>query len=186
MKTDLPPRPLRAIIGAVLMAPLLVAMYVLLTIPIAEEPVQLLPRWAQWYYLGGITLVVAIWLAFLLYRRDTEAYRRALEQVGRNPSDRIQDRIDAVHRSFSEAATLMDQLRRDVEAQQAAREALIAQAEEQQLFLAVDQEQAERIRQILVGETKKTILAERRREYTFLLAGLLASIPIGFFVNWFS
>ncbi|MEO3861492.1 hypothetical protein ABGB08_41955 [Acrocarpospora sp. B8E8] len=34
----------------------------------------------------------------------------------------------------------------------------------------------------VAGETKKTIAAQRRRVYAFLLA----SIPIGFLVNWYS
>lgn len=36
-----------------------------------------------------------------------------------------------------------------------------------------------KIRQILIGETKAAIRAERRTQWMFFALGLLASIPIG-------
>ncbi len=98
----------------------------------------------------------------------------------------LRRRVERVNEAFVEAATLMADLQRDLAAQQAAREELIAKADEQQRLLAVDQEQAENIRQILLGETKATIRAERRREMLFLGAGMLMSIPIGVLVNYIS
>ncbi|GAA3518703.1 hypothetical protein GCM10023075_81030 [Streptosporangium album] len=84
----------------------------------------------------------------------------------------------------------MDELRRDLEAQQAARETLLVEAEQQQRLLEINTEEAEKIRQILVGETKATIRAERRREWMFFLFGFLASaaasVPIGLWVNHIS
>ncbi|MBF8192086.1 hypothetical protein ITP53_41690 [Nonomuraea sp. K274] len=77
----------------------------------------------------------------------------------------------------------MDDLRRDLEAQQVAREALITQAEEQQRLLEANEEQAERIRQILVGKTKATIRAERRQQWMFFALGMAMSIPIGVVIN---
>ncbi|QYC42522.1 hypothetical protein Nocox_24595 [Nonomuraea coxensis DSM 45129] len=80
----------------------------------------------------------------------------------------------------------MDELERDIQAQQAASEALLTQAEEQESLLAINQEQAEKIRKIIVGETKATIRSERRQQWMFFAAGLLLSIPIGVLVNLIS
>ncbi|MGW5160938.1 hypothetical protein ACWEPN_36190 [Nonomuraea wenchangensis] len=80
----------------------------------------------------------------------------------------------------------MDELERAVLAQQVAGEALITKAEVHGNLLAIDQEQAEKIRKILVGETKATIQTERRQQWMFFAAGLLLSIPIGVLVNLIS
>ncbi len=63
---------------------------------------------------------------------------------------------------------------------------LVAQAGEQQQLLKLNQDQAEKIRQILVSETTSTIRTERRRDLSFLLMGLAASIPIGILMNFIS
>ncbi|MFC7380882.1 hypothetical protein [Sphaerisporangium rhizosphaerae] len=116
--------------------------------------------------------------------------RERLKQAADAPDVRLKRRIESVNAAFTEAAKLMDDLRRDLAAQQAARDAILAQAAEQHQLLEVNREQAEKIRKILVGETKATIRAERRREWGFFLAGLLASamisIPIGIWVNHIS
>ncbi|GIH98103.1 hypothetical protein [Planobispora takensis] len=112
--------------------------------------------------------------------------RQRLAQVDKgteDPRQALRYRIDAVNTAFTEAARLMDDLKRDLAAQQAAREALLAQAEEQERLLEFNQEQAEKIRQILVGETKATIRAERRQQWMFFALGVLASIPIGVAIN---
>ncbi len=88
-----------------------------------------------------------------------------------------------MNRAFTDVVRLMDDLRRDVEAQQAAREVLLTQAEEQQRLLSVNREQAEKIRQILVGETKATVRAERRQQWMFFALGVLVPIPIGVLIN---
>ncbi|MGW4413069.1 hypothetical protein ACWEJ6_54625 [Nonomuraea sp. NPDC004702] len=44
-------------------------------------------------------------------------------------------------------------------------------------------EQAENIRQILLGETKATIRAERRTQWMFFALGAAVSIPIGVAIN---
>ncbi|MFI9841604.1 hypothetical protein ACIHFD_31535 [Nonomuraea sp. NPDC051941] len=104
-----------------------------------------------------------------------------------DPAQVLRRRVQAVNQAFTEAVALMDLLRRDLDAQQAAREALLAEAERQQRLLELNEEEAEKIRQILIGETKASIRAGRRRELRFFLAGILLSaalsIPIGIWVN---
>ncbi|MER7363302.1 hypothetical protein [Nonomuraea wenchangensis] len=102
-----------------------------------------------------------------------------------DPAERLKRRVIAINATFSEAATLMSDLQRDLAAQQAAREVLVAQAEEQQRLLEVNEEQAEKIRQILIGETKATIRAERRQQWMFFALGVVVSIPIGVMINLF-
>ncbi|MEV1168588.1 hypothetical protein [Nonomuraea sp. NPDC049784] len=118
--------------------------------------------------------------AMLIERRDTE---RRLAQAGEVSSEALQRRIELVNKAFAEAATLMADLQRDLASQQAARERLIAQAEEQQRLLEIDEDQAEKIRTILVGETQATIRAERRQQWMFFGLGILVSIPIGVAIN---
>ncbi|MET9343131.1 hypothetical protein [Nonomuraea sp. NPDC003804] len=60
------------------------------------------------------------------------------------------------------------------------------QAEEQQRLLGADAEQAEqaeKIRQILLGETKRSIKAERRRQWGYILADAVWSVPVGVAIN---
>ncbi|MEU7855230.1 hypothetical protein [Nonomuraea sp. NPDC049141] len=128
----------------------------------------------------GVALLALMAFALLyLWVRD----RRRIERADEDPGKALKGRIDRVNRAFAEAASLMNDLRRDLEAQQIAREALVAQAEEQQRLLEVNEEQAEKIRHILVGETKATIRMERRQQWMFFALGLAASIPIGVLIN---
>ncbi|MBT2232191.1 hypothetical protein [Nonomuraea sp. NEAU-A123] len=106
-----------------------------------------------------------------------------LAAVEENPHARLQRHIDEVNKAFAEAASVMSDLQRDLDAQQAAREVLLEQAGEQQRLLEVNEVQAEKIRQILVGETKATIRAERRQQWLFFALGALVSIPIGIAIN---
>ncbi|MEU7895181.1 hypothetical protein AB0B45_20260 [Nonomuraea sp. NPDC049152] len=50
-----------------------------------------------------------------------------LEEAEEDPSERLRHRIASVNTAFSEAAALLDDLRRDLEAQQAARAAIKAE-----------------------------------------------------------
>ncbi|MEV0821927.1 hypothetical protein [Nonomuraea rubra] len=109
--------------------------------------------------------------------------KRRLKQAAEDPRQRLHHRIAEVNAAFANAAALMDELQRDLAAQQATREALIAQTEEQQRLLEIDEGQAEKIRTILVGETKATIQAERRQQWMFFTFGVIASIPIGVAIN---
>ncbi|MBG0826144.1 hypothetical protein HS048_36370 [Planomonospora sp. ID91781] len=118
-----------------------------------------------------------------IVRITITAQRRMLAATGQDLSERLRERAKAVNAAFTEAARLMEDLQRDLAAQQAAREALLAQTEEQQRLLEVNEEQAEKIRQILVGETKATIHAERRQQWLFFALGVFASIPIGVAIN---
>jgi hypothetical protein len=121
---------------------------------------------------------------------DSRRLNRRVQQADEDPGERLRQRIHKVNQAFGDAAALMDELRRDLEAQQAARESLLEDAERQQQLLNLNREEAEDIRRILVGETKATILAERRREWMFFglgfIASAAASIPIGIWVNHIS
>jgi hypothetical protein len=135
---------------------------------------------AMWMPLAASIVIIATFAIMLINRQQA---RRRLAQAAEDPGQVLRDRISQVDAAFTEAASLMDDLRRDLEVQQATRDALVAQAEEQQRLLEVDQEQAERIRQILVGETKATIRAERRQQWMFFALGVATSIPIGIMIN---
>lgn len=113
------------------------------------------------------------------------AWDRAMKAFDPDPRTRLRSRIQGVNAAFAEAGELMDELRRDLEAQQTARDILLAHAEEQQQLLELNQEQAEKIRRILVSETKATIRTERRQQWMFFALGILVSIPIGIAINVF-
>ncbi|WP_055480869.1 hypothetical protein [Sphaerimonospora mesophila] len=131
-------------------------------------------------YGGGVVALAGAWL----YEQGTKReYRQRLEKAAEDPRQRLEERIQAVSAAFAEAAALMGDLQRDLAAQQVAREAILAQAEEQQRLLSLNQEQAENIRHILLGETKATIWAERRQQWFFFALGALVSIPIGALIN---
>ncbi|MFI7134391.1 hypothetical protein ACIBQ1_52600 [Nonomuraea sp. NPDC050153] len=135
--------------------------------------------WAIWspFAISCIALSsVSIWAL----RREARA---RLAQAREDPGQSLGRRVERVNAAFAEAASLMDDLRRDLEAQKAAREALLTEAEKQQSLLEVNEDQAEKIRQILVGETKATIRAERRQQWMFFGLGVAASIPIGVMIN---
>ncbi|MBG0833121.1 hypothetical protein HS041_36055 [Planomonospora sp. ID67723] len=136
------------------------------------------PQGGLWAVSLAIFVLGVIVVVLFLHR-----FERRLEQIEDPPRERLGRRIAAVNAAFTEAARLMDELQRDLAAQQAAREAIIAQAEEQQRLLEINQEQAEKIRHILVGETKATIRAERRQQWLFFALGAAMSVPIGVAIN---
>ncbi|MER6171335.1 hypothetical protein [Streptosporangium sp. NPDC001681] len=136
----------------------------------------------------GIATMAGLMLGLLLlYFWIARVADQRVKEAAEDPIELLRRRIQRVNSAFTEAAALMDELRRSLEAQETAREALVAEAERQQQLLAIDQEQAEKIRQILVSETKETIRAERRQQWMFFALGFaasaLASIPIGIWVN---
>ncbi|MEU6778577.1 hypothetical protein ABZ912_05190 [Nonomuraea angiospora] len=126
------------------------------------------------------TAILAFFSLALMVRAEGN---QRIAQAAEDPRERLRQRAQVVTEAVSEAAKLMDELRRDLEAQQAAREALVAQAEEQQRLLEINQEQAEKIRHILIGETKATIRAEQRQQWMFFALGVVVSIPIGVMIN---
>ncbi len=131
-------------------------------------------------------LFVLVFATVTIFVRAAEQRTSArIARAKADPQMLLRERVHEVITAFAAATTLMDDLRRDLEAQQAAREALITQAEEQQRLLEVNQEQAEKIRQILVGETKASIREERRQQWMFFGLGALVSIPIGVMINIF-
>ncbi|TMR91338.1 hypothetical protein [Nonomuraea basaltis] len=130
---------------------------------------------------SAVPLLIALWAS---WRSRTKAHR-ALSEAEEDPKEVLQRRVERVNQAVATAASEMQALQRDLEAQQAASAALIAQAEEQQRLLEINQEQAEKIRHILVGETKATIRAEGRKQWLFFGLGVLASIPVGVAINIF-
>lgn len=180
------------IVGAVLVLPLVAGIFwatLGLLRAINRHP------WMSWLVLAVFAVTPVLALGASMQRAWQRRQDRLAErprgpevaplELDSDPGERLQTRIEAVNEAFSEAATLMDELRRDVEAQQAVREALLVEAERQQKLLDIDREQAEKIRQILVGETEATIRAERRQQWMFFALGTLMSIPIGVAINLF-
>ncbi|WP_424533663.1 hypothetical protein ACOZ38_25340 [Sphaerisporangium viridialbum] len=145
-----------------------------------EEPASLTDMLQGWGTVAGVIVAAA---ALLLGIQQNRRGQRAIRAAKEDPATTLKRRIERVTLAFVEAAELMDELQRDLEAQQAVRQALIAKAEEQQQLLAVNEEQAEKIRQILVSETKSNLRAEQRREWMFAALGLVMSIPIGILIN---
>ncbi|MFD8529437.1 hypothetical protein ACFV0L_18655 [Streptosporangium canum] len=138
--------------------------------------------WTDW---GRWAPSAVGWVAFTYVGTRTlgRGTRARLAEAREDPRQSLDHRITEVNRAFAEAASLMGDLQRDLASQQAVREALVAQAEEQQRLLEINQDQAENIRHILVGETKATIRAERRTQWMFFGLGLAASIPVGVAIN---
>lgn len=127
--------------------------------------------------------IFASTLGTVLAIRAYRISRRRQQEAAEDPGERLQRRADAVNASFKEAISLMADLRRDLDAQQAARKKILNEAKAQQRLLSVNAEQAENIREILVGETKATISAERRTQWLFFALGAVVSIPIGVAIN---
>ncbi len=126
-----------------------------------------------------ITPVMAMWAG---YRRHIKTMRE-MGLSRDDPAGRLRYRVRRVNKAISEAAELMDELRRDLAAQQAAREKIIAEAEMQQQLLEVNKEEAKKVRQIIVGETKRSIRIQHYREWAFFLVGLALSVPLNILSN---
>ncbi|MEU4407294.1 hypothetical protein AB0F88_22455 [Streptosporangium sp. NPDC023963] len=126
---------------------------------------------------AGVVLMLAVDVA--------RGRRQRLAQAEEDPGEALRRRVERVNEAFVEAAALMADLQRDLAAQQAAREELIAQAEEQQQLLTVDQEQAKNIRLLLIEGAKEANRAERGQQWMFFLLGTLVSVPIGVAINVF-
>ncbi|MFI6813247.1 hypothetical protein ACIBG7_12585 [Nonomuraea sp. NPDC050328] len=139
------------------------------------------PRWSIAFigFAFFSMLILGRWGQSIGVMAGFEAQRRAAE----DPGQKIQGRIQAVNDAFAETARLMSDLDREIRAQQAARLALIAEAEEQKNLLAINTDQAEGIRKIIIGQTDATVRTERRRQWMFFAFGLLVSIPIGIGIN---
>ncbi|WP_431928586.1 hypothetical protein [Nonomuraea jabiensis] len=135
--------------------------------------------WADWLKATAFPTALLVASLGLIWTHT----RRRIAAAAEDPGQTLRRRIAEVNRAFAETASLMDDLGRDLEAQQVARDALVLQADEQQRLLEINQEQAEKIRHILVGETKSTIRAERRQQWMFFALGILVSIPIGVAIN---
>lgn len=103
-----------------------------------------------------------------------------------DPAERLKRRIRRVNEAFADAATLLDELRRDLEAQQIARERILAEAEHQQGLLELNRDEAEKIGKLITGETQATIRAGRRRDWMFFVLGIAVSVPVGILVNHIS
>lgn len=109
--------------------------------------------------------------------------RTAVEQAERSPAERLRELNAQVAASMQNTASLLERLSRELEDQKAAAEATIAEGEERARWLEINREEAEKVRQLIVGETKETLRAQRRRDWMLLGAGALLSIPIGVLIN---
>lgn len=115
--------------------------------------------------------------------REGMLHGRAISEADEDPKEVLQRRVRRVNEAVAIASFEMQALQRDLEAQQAASAALLDQAKEQQSLLEINQDQAEKIRHILVGETKATLRAEGRKQWMFFGLGVVVSIPIGIMIN---
>lgn len=129
------------------------------------------------------SLIIGSVLALHATSYEGKRRKQALSDAKEDPKEVLRRRVERVNEAVATAASEMQGLQRDLEAQQAAGAALLAQAEEQQRLLEINQDQAEKIRHILVSETKATIRAERRQQWMFFALGAAVSIPIGIVIN---
>ncbi|OPG12524.1 hypothetical protein [Microbispora sp. GKU 823] len=134
--------------------------------------------WLPFLANGVLVLIVAVFTA----RPDRQRMRSARE----NPGERLSRRIERVNSAFTEAAALMDELRRDLEAQQDARDALLAEGQRQQELLSINKEEAERIDKYLTRRDRDKERKSLYQQVGFFVAGLLASVPLNLLSNWLS
>ncbi|WP_113699172.1 hypothetical protein [Nonomuraea lactucae] len=116
-------------------------------------------------------------------KEAVERYRAAIEEAKLDPRERVRMRAEKVRAAFDQAGHLMEELQRDIDAQQAVRDALLAQSEEQERLLEINAQHAEKIRQILLGATEKDASRAKRRDLILFGLGVAVSIPIGVLIN---
>ncbi|WP_143022287.1 hypothetical protein [Nonomuraea maritima] len=139
------------------------------------------PDWLLWLFSGAA--VVSLGSSLVLSWYTDRPRRAAVEQAERSPSERLRELNTMVESSMAVTAQFMDRLVRELESQKAAAEATIAEGEERARWLDINKGEAEKMRQLLVGETKATISAQRRRDWMLVGIGALISIPIGAMIN---
>ncbi|WP_378786554.1 hypothetical protein ACFMQL_20415 [Nonomuraea fastidiosa] len=131
---------------------------------------------------------VAATSAVSLYKqisKELDRHEAALKEAERPPAERLRELNDEVAASMANTADAMDRLVRELESQKAVAEATIAEGEERARWLEINKDEAEKMRQLLVGETKAALRAEGRKQWWFFALGLLGSIPIGIMINLF-
>ncbi|MBN6052370.1 hypothetical protein JYK22_10550 [Nonomuraea sp. RK-328] len=131
-----------------------------------------------WIWVGVMAAVLLVAQA-----RSTWMRQQAKEQTLVDPSEHLRTRIEAVNKAFAEAATLMEELQRDLAAQEAARRQVVAEAEHQQHLISMNREEAEAVRRLILGETRADISRQRRDQWVFFMLGAVVSIPIGVAIN---
>ncbi|MBB5081348.1 hypothetical protein [Nonomuraea endophytica] len=126
--------------------------------------------------------------AGLLY--VTRRARLPRPKIEVDPSERLQQRINAVNDAFSQANTafaeagvLADELRQEIATQQAAHQKLTEEAERQRTLINMDREEAEAVQALILGDTKSDRKRQRLREWAFFLVGLLLAIPLNIASN---
>ncbi|MFG3438355.1 hypothetical protein ACGF0J_14020 [Nonomuraea sp. NPDC047897] len=140
------------------------------------------------------TLIAICWIMFLpavtffgvvrrLRRLAAKAEEERTQQAELDPRERLRKHIDALNAAFAQSMIAMEDLKRDIEVQQAIRDDLIAQAEEHRETLAVEPEHAERTRRVYVRAARDALRAERGQQWMFFALGALISIPIGVAIN---
>jgi hypothetical protein len=90
----------------------------------------------------------------------------------------VSDAFDHANNAFAAATTLMEELRRELAAQEAAHRQLVAEAEHQRTLINMDRAEAEAVQAIILKHTKTDASRQRVREWTFFGAGLLLAVPI--------
>ncbi|MFI6485185.1 hypothetical protein ACIBH1_45255 [Nonomuraea sp. NPDC050663] len=164
--------------GMLLAIPVLFALGLLITVT---------PDWVEWATLaaivvGGLTLIIRD-----NYRSQRSAYEDAVKVLAGVPGVRLRDLSSKITTSLQQTAELMDELTRELHAQQVANEELARRSAEQQRMLEVNQEQAEKIQALMAGAAQTVIdanvAAGKRQQWTFFAFGVLVSIPIGVAIN---
>ncbi|GAA1628265.1 hypothetical protein GCM10009733_026260 [Nonomuraea maheshkhaliensis] len=128
--------------------------------------------------------IISLPLSVIFLVQALRMSRQRLEESQEDPSEALEDRIRRATESFAETGRLLAELQNTFSVQQAALKKVTEEAEEQALLRDMDPETAEKMRRIIVGETKATLRAERRTQRLYFAGGVLLSIPIGALINW--
>jgi hypothetical protein len=115
--------------------------------------------------------------------RLSKAEKQRQLQAATRRANPLKPRVEAVSAAFAEASQLMAELQHDLELQQAAHQILAEAVDEHQNFLEVNQEQAQKIREIVLSDIHASRRGDRRQQWLFFILGVAASIPIGIAIN---
>ncbi|WP_410663457.1 hypothetical protein [Amycolatopsis sp. lyj-84] len=96
----------------------------------------------------------------------------------------LADRIASLQENLSSSSELIDDITAEVHLQAAALERVRAEAEENQRLAALNKEEADAVRAVIESAHAKGAKPNRRQQWSFFLAGLFFSIPLGVGVNF--
>ncbi|MEU6743743.1 hypothetical protein [Streptosporangium sandarakinum] len=141
---------------------------------------------------NGTYLLIAsggcLWLALIVDRVAAagEYYYRMVKPSPTDMVGQIKLRMNRVDGAFDEAVSLMADLQRELQAAEAARRQVMADAKRQQELAKVDEATAKLIQEILLADAKKAARVQRKQQLLYFAAGVLVSIPVGIMVNLIS